>query len=209
MDKVDLVFPVLGKFIPVDHGYPLFGALSRKLPIIHEESAGIRFANINGAPLGKGLLQVTSRSRFRLRLLTSQIRETMVLANKVLDVASHRIRLGVPSVSVLTPADRLFARFVTLKNSTDPDPFLLKVRERLAEMGVRGEPSIPLHFAGPRAGETHRKVLRISGKSVIGYPLILDALTAEDSIRLQCEGLGGRQSMGAGFFLPLTGDETP
>ena len=42
--KVDLSYPVLGKLLSVDHGYALYGAISRVLPVIHEvESVLDRF----------------------------------------------------------------------------------------------------------------------------------------------------------------------
>ena len=38
---------------------------------------------------------------------------------------------------------------------------------------------------------------------MIGYALRVFGLTAEESIRLQEEGLGGRRRMGCGVFLPI------
>ena len=45
-------------------------------------------------------------------------------------------------------------------------------------------------------------MLRIKGKRVIGYALQVAGLTAEESVRLQELGLGGRTRMGCGFFVP-------
>lgn len=36
---VDLSFPLIGKMLPLDHGYSLYGALCRLLPNLHEHKA--------------------------------------------------------------------------------------------------------------------------------------------------------------------------
>jgi CRISPR-associated protein Cas6 len=48
-------------------------------------------------------------------------------------------------------------------------------------------------------------VLRIKEKRVVGFPLRVTGLTAEESITLQEQGLGGRSKMGCGFFMPTRG----
>jgi hypothetical protein len=37
MPYVDLAFRLIGNKVPVDHGYALYSAISRLLPVIHEE----------------------------------------------------------------------------------------------------------------------------------------------------------------------------
>ena len=209
MNILDLVYPALGNTLPVDHAYSLYGALARLLPQIHQQDGNIRYCPINGDPVGEGLLSLTRQSRFRLRLEATMVPSAMVLANKLLDISGHKVRIGAPSVSTLASNDRLYSRFVTIKNSVEPDSFLASLRERLREMGIQGETAIPVHLDGPRRGEIHRKVMRISGMAIVGYPVIIDGLSAEDSIRLQSEGVGGRQRIGAGFFLPLRKDQSP
>ena len=75
-------------------------------------------------------------------------------------------------------------------------------RQRLEEMGVGGEPGIPLIQDRQWAGEPRRQVLRIKGKRIVGYALQVAGLNAEESVRLQELGLGGRRRMGCGFFVP-------
>jgi CRISPR-associated protein Cas6 len=48
-------------------------------------------------------------------------------------------------------------------------------------------------------------VIRISKQKIIGYAMVVSELTADESIRLQEVGLGGRTRMGCGFFLPVRG----
>jgi CRISPR-associated protein Cas6 len=45
--------------------------------------------------------------------------------------------------------------------------------------------------------------LRIHGKRIVGFSVIIQGLTAEESMKLQEHGLGGRGKMGCGFFVPL------
>jgi CRISPR-associated protein Cas6 len=73
----------------------------------------------------------------------------------------------------------------------------------LDALGVAGEAGIPLVDAGPHEGKPRRRVLRIKEKKVVGFPLRVTGLTAEESITLQEQGVGGRSKMGCGFFLPV------
>src|SRR5262249_25433300 len=99
---------------------------------------------------------------------------------------------------------------VTFKHSVEPEVFLATASARLRDMGLSPVAEIPtiqrvIAVAGKpnRAGEPRRMVLRIKGRRIIGYALRVSALSAEESIRLQEEGLGGRRRLGAGFFLPV------
>ncbi len=40
---VDVAFPVQGHEVPYDHGYPLYGALSRIVPAVHQTDRVGRF----------------------------------------------------------------------------------------------------------------------------------------------------------------------
>ena len=95
------------------------------------------------------------------------------------------------------------ARLVTFKHADGQDQFLTTARRKLAELEVGGEPAIPVVAAGPRAGECRRRVVRLKGRTIIGYALEVSGLSAGDSLKLQESGLGGRSRMGCGFFLPV------
>jgi CRISPR-associated protein Cas6 len=91
---------------------------------------------------------------------------------------------------------------VSFKHATTPTRFLETARRKLDELGIGGEPGIPLIQSGERAGIPRRQVVRIKGRSVIAFPLQVAGLTAEESVCLQEKGLGGRSHFGCGFFLP-------
>jgi CRISPR-associated protein Cas6 len=44
--------------------------------------------------------------------------------------------------------------------------------------------------------------IRVGGQQVIGCAVRISDLSAEDSVRLQIDGLGGKRAMGCGLFRP-------
>lgn len=212
-DLLDLVFPALGQSVPTDHAYPLYAALSRSVPAFHDPDSHVRFAPLTGTGGEPGRLRLTDRSRLRVRLPADAIGTVLPLAGRAVEVAGSPVRFGPPTVLPLTPAASLFARVVVIKGSgrkdksrerryTEVGPFLEAVRARLTALGVNGEVTVPERTAGPRAGEPVRRVVRVKGRAMVGYAVVVSGLTADDSLRLQEHGLGGRTRLGCGFFLP-------
>lgn len=191
-----------GELIPTDHAYLLYSALSHCVREFHDRDAGVRFAPISGKRATKGTIRVGPGSRLRVRLPAERISVILPLAGRTLDVGEHRVTLRAPTVLPLIPAATLRAKLVTFKNSTEPEKFLSVARWKLDELGVGGETGIPLIEQGERVGEPRRHVLRIKGLRMVGYPLQITGLMAEESLRLQEEGLGGRRRIGCGFFMP-------
>ncbi|MFO0796367.1 MAG: type I-MYXAN CRISPR-associated protein Cas6/Cmx6 [Gemmataceae bacterium] len=204
---LDLLFPVTGGPVPTDHLYPLFAALSRLVPAVHDPAAGVRFAPLSGDPAGRGQLALAARSRLRVRVPDDGVRLALPLAGVRLDLAGSTVRVGAPAVAAVVPAPTLTARVVTFKTAArekiDPAWFLETARARLTLLGVDGEPAIPLIVDGPRAGEPRRRVVRVKGKTIVGFALVVSGLSAADSLTLQAAGLGGRTRIGCGFFLPV------
>lgn len=201
--KIECVFPAHGDRIPIDHNYPLYAALSALVPAFHDADSHLRFATITGEPDGDGHLRLTEHSCLRVRLMDDAIRTILPLAGKRLEIAGHQVRLGVPSVRTLIPAPRLFARIVTFKDADTPDSFLTTARKKLAEIGIAGEAELPIHLVGERAGEPQRKIVRIKGIAIVGYSLLVSELSANDSLSLQEQSLGGRTQIGCGYFVPF------
>lgn len=194
MSIVDLAFPLISiQPIPADHGYPLYGALSRILPQLHE-SNGIAVHPIRGQQIGNRQLQLNERSRLVLRADADHIGQLIALAGKQLDVGGHRLRVGVPQVWTLRPAPALRSRLVTIKGFLDPELFRAAAHRQLDEMGVSSEAQLTLG---------KRRTLRIKDKEVVGYEVLVEALTADESLALQERGLGGRRHMGCGVFVTI------
>jgi Cas6 Crispr len=233
MSTVDLVFPVGGDTLPLDHAYLLYAALSHEVSAFHQPGGGLRFAPINGEPSGPGVMRLfkpsPARPHFssvlRVRVGFDRIGSAFPLSGKTLRVGEHTIRLGPPRVEQLEPVPTLRAGIVLFKDfavpckrsisrhpelvarldmpsEEQPARFIRVASERLKELEIGAEPGIPFNEKGLRAGEPRRRVVHIKGKKIVGYPLIVQGLTADESIRLQEVGLGGRTRIGCGFFVP-------
>lgn len=207
--RVDLLFPARGQSVPRGHGYSLYGAISRIVPAAHE-AKDLGIFPIRGTPAGDGTLLLTDHSAVRVRTPADKLPLLLPLAGKVLELDGHRVRLGVPRVAALVPAAAVASPLVLIKlahaagaGGVTADGFLAAARRQLAALGVAGEPALPLIQTGPRAGQPRRRVVRVRGQTHAGYALVVAGLTAEESIRLQEAGLGGRRLMGCGLFLPL------
>ena len=200
---LELVFPALGTSLPTDHLYALYAALSRVVPEFHDDDSPLRFAPITGGATPDGLLHIMDHSCLRVRLPDDSVRLALPLAGKRLAVGDVTVRLGVPSVRTLIASPSLIARLVTFKHANTPEQFLATARAKLVDLGLAGEPQLPIHRDGDRIGEPKRRVVRVKGVIIPGYSLIVASLSVPDSLTLQQSGLGGRTSLGCGFFEPL------
>lgn len=198
---VELHFPVLGGRIPADHGYELSGAISRILDSHLPEDVAV--APINGPIRMACAIQLGPDSRLVLRLSSERIAAMLVLAGADLAIGDASIVLGTPRVRAIRPAPGLYSRLVTIKGFTEPAPFLEAARRQMDTLGITGDLSIPEVRGGPHRGKPCRRVVRVKGKSVVGFALAVNGLTDHDSIVLQAHGLGGRRHMGCGFFIPV------
>jgi CRISPR-associated protein Cas6 len=204
MTYIELHFPVLGETLPTDHGYALYAGLSRLVPALHAADSPVAVGPVLGETATAGVLQLGKRrGRLRLRLPVDQVPAFLPLAGQALEVAGHRVRLGVPQVRPLVPTPSLAARLVVIKGFTDAGPFLAACRRQLDALGVAGEVAIPLVSRDGAGGQPCRRVLRVKDRRVVGFAVQVTGLTAEESLRVQERGLGGRRRMGCGFFLPL------
>lgn len=186
---IDLSFPVQGKTVPVDHGYALYGALSRICPHLHQsEDAAVHL--IRGRYCGEGLLALSSLSRLKLRIPAGKLPLYLALAGKSLDVDGHALRLGVPNPYLLLPKTAVYSHLVTTKNGNDEERFKAEVGKQMISLNVQGKLTIG-----------RRRTFKVHGKQIVGYSMLVSELTAEESLTLQEKGLGGRRKMGCGVFV--------
>ncbi|MBV8318388.1 MAG: type I-MYXAN CRISPR-associated protein Cas6/Cmx6 [Planctomycetaceae bacterium] len=202
MPMIDLAFQIVGTTIPLDHGYRLFSALSRVLPQLHGDTR-VGVHPIRGLRVAPGLLSLTEHSRLKLRLPSEEVAPYIALAANELNLDGHTLRVGIPRVEGLVPAAKVGSRLVTFRGALDLPRFEVHIRDELSRLEIAAEPSfIPSEH--PRwAGQPKRRVVQIKDKRIVGYALRVVGLTAEESIRLQETGLGGRRRMGCGIFLPV------
>lgn len=196
---LDLAFHLTGPKIPVDHGYTLYAALCPLLPKdkLHDhdaEQAGFHIGihPIRGRYVGGEHLHLASFSRLILRLPQDRIKDYLKLAGKRLDLEDCALRIGVCDVRTLIPAASLRARFVTTRNGQDEARFREECERQIKALGVSGKLSVG-----------QRRTMRIHGKQIVGYSVVVTELTTDESLALQEKGLGGRRKMGCGIFVPM------
>jgi CRISPR-associated protein Cas6 len=196
---VDLSFSLNGnKAVAADHGYMLYGALSRLLPEVHREN-GIAVHPVRGRQAGNRQLMLMPWSTLTLRVADGQIASLILLAGKSLRLGDASVRVGVPTVNALVPATALRSRLVVIKvanirpESVTAEQFTDAVRRQLDELGVSAEAIVTIG---------KRRTLRVKQRELVGYEVVVEVLTAEESISLQENGLGGKRHMGCGVFVP-------
>jgi CRISPR-associated protein Cas6 len=194
-------FPLQGRQLPADHGYALYSAVTHAMPEIHGQSwLGIEL--ISGVPWREGIIALPARgAALRLRVPADRYGLLLPLAGRRLDIAGHPLRLGIPTARPLQPAPSLYARIVTIKKFTEPEPFLDAARRQLDTLGVTATLELPVNDEG----RVRRRVITIRDRRVVGFSLAAHGLTDSDSLFLQTHGLGGRRSMGCGHFNPISG----
>jgi CRISPR-associated protein Cas6 len=210
---IDVSFRVMGHSLPMDHGYTLYSTLSKLLPKLHNAD-WLAIHPISGFPGDRKALQITNKSRLRLRLPHDRLVEVMPLAGKQLVLADASndcaIRLGVPEVYTLHPSAVLASRCVVIKvseaeksnRSPDREMFLAAIKSQLAGHEIEGDAWID-NRRDSRGRELSRRIVRVKGKSIVGYSVRVSGLSDEDSLKLQEVGLGGRRRMGCGIFVPV------
>ncbi len=195
---LELRFGVIGRSLPADHGYGLYSAIAHLCPEIHQQE-WLSIETVTGMPDHRGKIYLSSeQSYLRIRLPADKIPLVYPLAGKQLEIGNHTIRLGIPQVFMLQPAERLRARIVTIKKFQEPEPFLEATKRQLRELGIQGTVAMPMNAEG----KPDRKAIKIKQFSVVGFGLEVMNLSEEDSLKLQIHGLGGKRRMGCGIFVP-------
>jgi CRISPR-associated protein Cas6 len=195
--RIDVAFPLAGEAVPVDHGYSLFGAMSRVLGNELHGAEWLSVLPIRGIFRGDGKLGLAQHNlALRLRIDPVAITRVLPLAGKELDLDGHRVLVGTSRVFALEPRASLHARVVTIKKFMEEAGFREAVARQLGELGVSASVEVE-----------RRRVLNVAGDKVVGFGVTLRGLSDEHSLRVQYGGIGGRQRFGCGVFLPTRAAE--
>lgn len=198
---VDLAFPVRGsRQLARDHGYALYGALTRALPQLHDAHWwGTQL--VPGRMITPDVLDLGPGSTLRIRVPVDKIAAMLPLAGVTLDVHGAALTVGAPAVHPLTPAAELDAHLVVIKLTNGvPRPFdpaafnqrfEAEARRQLARLEIEGVLSL-----------RGRRAMTVGGRRVIGHAVRVSGLSADHSLKLQVAGIGGKRSMGCGVFRP-------
>lgn len=205
MNFLEVQFSLRGRTLPADHGYLLYSALKKTVLQEKDLPPDVLLSSIPGVPDRDGMIYLNRTSRLRLRCPADQVQSWYrQLQNAVLDVQGHLIRLVQPRLSLPQPSEALKSRLVTFKleavdHSEVPRYFLESCQKALERLEINAQPFIDSNTEGDLA----RRTLRIKDKYIVGYGLLVEGLSDEDSIKLQCQGLGGRKHFGCGWFYPI------
>jgi len=205
---VDLVFPARGRSVPLDHGYALYGALSRRAPALHGAD-WFAVHPIGGTKLDQQTLALGRTSSVTLRIPPERIRDVLCLAGAVLDVRGATLALGAPMVRPLEPAPSLDARLVVIKLTRVPrrSDGTLDTTTMQERFVAEAERQLTLLGIARRIETAGRRSITIAGRRVLGYSVRVAALDPEESLLLQVNGLGGKRTMGCGVFRPTRRDQ--
>ncbi|MCA1994671.1 MAG: type I-MYXAN CRISPR-associated protein Cas6/Cmx6 [Coleofasciculus sp. S288] len=211
MNFLEIQFALRGKTLPADHGYALYSAIKKLLQEAENESlpkdlpSEVRLCSIPGIPNRAGMIYLNRGSRLRLRCPSDQMQNWYrFLQNQVFDIRGHLIRLVQPRITLPEASDTLASRLVTFKldaitHVDVPRYFLESCQKGLERLEIRGQAFIPSDDNGDLA----RRTIQVKDKKILGYGVVVEGLSQEDSLKLQWHGLGGRQHFGCGWFYPV------
>jgi CRISPR-associated protein Cas6 len=213
MNFLEIQFSLQGKTLPADHGYSLYSAVKKNVLEGQNLPPEVLLSTVPGIPDRDGMIYLNRASRLRVRCPAEQVQQWYRLfQNVVLEVRGHLIRLVQPRLSLLQPSTTLKARLVTFRleqwNTAEaPVYFLESCQKALKHLEIEAQTFIDSNSNGDLA----LRALKIKNKSesgsqwvnVLGYGIIVEGLSEEDSIKLQCYGLGGRKHFGCGWFYPV------
>ena len=201
---VDLAFRLSGRWLPVDHAGTLRAAVVKVLPWLEDEpAAGIH--SIHGAASGNGwerpssgsgeMLALSRRTRLVLRVPGCRAEAASALCERRLDIDGCEIVTGARQSRPLKPAGTVFARYVVDEEGGDEERFVDRVASALEALSVSMRKIL--------CGRSYR-IESAQGVLAARSVLIAD-LGPEESLTVQCRGIGPGRLLGCGLFVPHKG----
>jgi CRISPR-associated protein Cas6 len=190
VDAVDVAFALKGGTIPADHGWRLFRLLAGRLAWLEDETrAGVH--PIRGSRSGSGAAElfVGGRGRLMLRLPEDRAEQSFALSGVRLDLGDG-IEIGAAQLRPLFAHGTLYSPFVAM-GADEESAFQRALNEELQQAGIECKVI---------CGKARRA--QADGADIIGFSVMLHALSPEHSIRMQQAGLGGARRLGCGIFVP-------
>ena len=203
-DVQDLLFSIDCKTLPLDHGFTLSQQILQYLPWIEDESrAAIHQIHVAESANGwmrpddpeQDVLCVSKRTKMTIRLPQSRHQDAQALVGKTLDINGYSLKVGNFRPRKLSRLTTIFARYVDTEGIQDETMFLNNMAKKLAEMGIQ----VKKMMSGKLASH------QTDNGTVLTRKLMLSDLDIAQSLMLQEQGMGGRQLMGIGIFMPHKG----
>ena len=194
---IELRFPVMGRKLPIDHGYLLYSAFKYKLMQLQDWD-DISIKTISGKldSNKRNEINLTERSNLLIRLPAEKIPFVYSFSGKSLTIGKHKIRLGIPEMNFLQPKSKLKSHIVVIRGYEEPKTFLEAAKRQLDKLNIHANLKLILN----KNGVPKRKTIRVK-QTLIGFGIEATNLSETDSIILQEKGLGGKQKMGCGVFV--------
>lgn len=185
---IDVVFAIAGTTLPVEHAYELWRETVRVLPWLADEvEAGIH--PLKTSPGGEGIVLIARRTKLVLRVPRRRAQDALALSGQALRVGAG-LAVGAGAERHLRPWATLHAQRVAT-DAGDDAGFGDEVARWLAARAVDCE------FI------TGRRRMQCAGdRKIRGYSVVLHGVRPADSLRVQCEGMGGDRALGWGIFIP-------
>ncbi len=204
-DIADLNFRITCRLLPADHAWALYRALGGVLPWLDDEPRAA-VHSIHGAESGNGWerprrgsdeIHLSRRARLCLRLPRERFADARALEGARLDIGGYEVCVGDAGVRPLSRETTLFSRHLPAPADGGESAFLEHASALLADAGIAATKMM--------SGRGH--VIQTPDRDLAVCSLMVSGLTFEDAIRLQQRGLGDRQKLGCGIFLPHKGIE--
>ena len=200
-DAVDVAFRLSARWLPVDHACALRAAVVKVLPWLADEpGAGIH--SIHGAESGNGwerpgresgqMLPLSRRTRLLLRVPVDRAGDTGALCERRLDIDGCQVVIGARLSRPLTPAGTVFARYVVDEEGGDEERFVERVASALEALSVSARKLL--------CGRSHR--IESAQTVLCARSLLIADLGPEESLTVQCRGIGPGRLLGCGLFVP-------
>ena len=197
---VDVVCKLDCRSLPVDHAFALSEAVREHLPwFIEESGAGIHPISIPEAgngwlrPEGSDeILHLSKRTKLILRIPSSRFDDATVLLRQKMSVAGNEMMVTKMTERLLQPMETVFSRYNVVEDGMDEADFMREIMQSLKSLDITPRKMLP--------GREHS--LRTENGVLKTLTLMIAELSAEESLRLQQNGIGQHQHMGCGLFIP-------
>lgn len=190
VEAVDVVFELAGSSVPVDYAHALWSAVRERLDWLDADPR-VGIHPLRAVATGYDVALLPRRAKLTLRVSRERATDALALSGASLRVGEGDLRVGAGAERPLRDWATLYAFQVTT-GAVDEPVFASDIDAALRALRVRCGGSITGRQRRASAG----------GREIVGYSVLLDGLATGDSLRVQCEGLGGARAQGWGIFVP-------
>ena len=203
-DVQDLLFRIDCKTLPLDHGFDLSQQIIQHLPWMKDEpQAAIHQIHVAESANGwmrpedpeTEVLCVSHRTKMMLRLPQHRFDDAQSLVGKTLEIGGYPLTVGRFTTRKLSKLTTIFARYLDTGGLEDESRFLQNVHAQLLGKGIKVKKMMSGRLMKHRTDDGE----------ILTRKLMISDLDVEESVLLQQNGLGDKQLLGIGIFMPHKG----